>query len=154
MSLCPCPPPCKLPSAGSKRGHAACSVSTQGAQRCGSDTDHFARPAGAPWTGMLDVYDTPLPPSMIPGANAGDTECLLDEDFRDITTSHNVRRSRDSRSHSADAWPVLPRGERARDPCALACELPATLAAPHPRLTRGALEPGPSCRPGAVGHPI
>jgi len=50
---------------------------------------HFSI-AGAPWTGMMDVYDTPLPPPMIPGANAGDTECLLDEDFRDLATSHNV----------------------------------------------------------------
>ena len=40
---------------------------------------------------MMDVYDTLLPPPMIPGANAGDTECLLDEDFRDLATSHNVR---------------------------------------------------------------
>ena len=47
--------------------------------------------AGAPWTGMLDVYDTPLPRPMITGANAGDTECLLDEDFKDLATSHNVR---------------------------------------------------------------
>ena len=43
------------------------------------------------------MYDTPLPPPMIPGANAGDTECLLDEDFRDIATSHNVRADCDSR---------------------------------------------------------
>ena len=40
---------------------------------------------------MMDVYDAPLPPPMIPGANAGDTECLLDEDFRDLATNHNVR---------------------------------------------------------------
>jgi small ligand-binding sensory domain FIST len=40
---------------------------------------------------MMDVYDTLLPPPMIPGANAGDTECLLDEEFRDLATSHNVR---------------------------------------------------------------
>ena len=70
------------------RDHSSCGMGRRGVQRQHCTT------AGAPWTGMMDVYDAPLPAPMIPGANAGDTECLLDEDFRDIATSHNVRTCR------------------------------------------------------------